>query len=383
MAPARHLLCIGIETTAEDAMRRPRLTAIPADLVSLDDYARLADDHIDAPVRAHIEGGSGAEQTLAANRAAFGITHIYNRLLADMRRGSTATRLLGTELHHPILLAPVAYQKLVHPEGEVATARGALDTLMVASTLASATLEEIAAASAGPLWFQLYMQPRREDTLALVRRAEAAGYRAIMVTLDTTVQTPPRAAQRLGFHLPGDVRAENLRDQAPLPPVALPPDASIVFQGAMADAPRAEDLGWLLSETRLPVIAKGVLHPADAEMLRSMGVAGIVVSNHGGRGLDGAPASLAALPAIRAALGRDYPVLLDGGIRSGTDAFKALARGADAVMIGRPQLHALAVAGSLGVAHMTRMIRQELEIAMALAGRATIADIDDTALFPC
>ena len=252
------------------------------------------------------------------------------------------------------MLAPVAAQKLVHAEGELATAQAAdaTETCMVVSTQASVDMETLANTDTAEKWFQLYFQREREHSLQLVKRAEAAGYSALLVTLDTPIQSLSHRAQRAGFVMPDDVVAVNLNGQQPTSQVSLTPDQSIVFQGMMNEAPRWADMDWLLQQTTLPVIAKGVLHPDDAVRLINMGVKGIVVSNHGGRALDGVPATIDALPAIRKALGDDFPLLLDGGIRSGLDVFKAIALGANAVMIGRPQLYALAVAGALGVAHI-------------------------------
>ncbi|NVK43707.1 MAG: alpha-hydroxy-acid oxidizing protein [Oceanospirillaceae bacterium] len=188
-------------------------------------------------------------------------------------------------------------------------------------------------------------------------------------------------AQRAGFELPPGVEAVNLKDRPPLPRAVLEPHQSIVFQGMMGEAPRWEDLHWLQRQTELPILVKGIQHPADALRVAEMGLDGVVVSNHGGRGLDCLPSAIEVLPRIRAAVGEDFPLLLDGGIERGTDVYKALALGADAVMVGRPQIWALAVAGALGVAHLLRVLREELEVTMALAGTPTIADITAEALF--
>lgn len=358
------------------------LRQIPADVIAAEDYERLAPDFLAPATLAYIAGGSGNEQTLQDNLNAFADLQIQPRLLTDCRHGNTARSLLGTPLPHPILLAPVGHQRLLHPEGELAASRAAAatDTCMIASTVSSVSLEEIARASTGPKWFQLYFQPRREHTLALLQRAEAAGYRAIVVTLDTPIQPVSRRAQRAGFRLPAELSPANLRDFPAPDQVVLNPGDSILFQGMMRDAPTWDDMAWLLTQTRLPILAKGVVNPADALRLRELGVAGLIVSNHGGRALDGMPATLRALPAIRNAVGADYPLLLDGGIRSGYDVFKALASGADAVLIGRPYLYALAVAGALGVAHLLKLLRDELELCMAMAGTPTLADIDRTCL---
>ena len=352
-------------------------TAIPPGILCAADYEALAVRCIDAPTLAYIAGGSGAETTLSANLRAFAQWQIRPRVLCDVSAGHTRVRVLGRAWAHPAMLAPVGWQRLVHPGGECDTARGAAaaGACFVASTLASASLEAIAAAGEGEQWFQLYFQAQRSVTLDLVRRAEAAGYRALVVTLDAPVSSPGRRAQRAGFRVPDGVQAENLRRyRAPDLP-ALAPEQSRIFQGAMRAAPTWEDLHWLLTATTLPVVVKGVLSADDACALRAAGVAALVVSNHGGRALDGVPPSLTALREIRAALGAGYPLLFDSGIRSGDDIFKALALGADAVMVGRLQAYALAVAGALGVAHMLRLLCEELELCMALAGCATVADI--------
>ena len=362
---------------------RPPIDGIPREILCAQDYEALAPDFMAAPTHAYVAGGCGRDSSVAANREAFARRRIVPRLLRDMTQGHTRVELLTGEHPHPILLAPLAYQALVHPQAETDTARAAAatDTTMVVSTLATRTLEQIAAVRGFTGWFQLYFQPHRPATRDLVRRAEAAGYRALVVTLDATIKTPSLNAQRAGFVMPADICAENLREY-PLPgQYALAPGQSRIFQGAMREAPTFDDLAWLLGQTRLPVVVKGVLHPDDALLLKGMGVAGLVVSNHGGRALDGAPASLDMLPAVRAAVGPGYPLMLDSGVCSGSDAFKALALGADAVMIGRLQAYALAVAGALGVAHMIKLMREELELCMAQAGCATLADIGPEMIF--
>ena len=283
-----------------------------------------------------------------------------------------------------MLLAPVAYQKLVHPDGERATAQAAdaLEAGFIASTMSSVSLEDIAAELSKNKWFQLYFQESREWTLSLVRRAEVAGYTALVVTVDVPINGLRNRAQRAGFALPPQVQAVNLHDMPQRSPPTLGPEQSVVFQGLMVSAPSWADLEWLGRQTPLPIIVKGIIHPDDATRVADMGLAGVVVSNHGGRTLDGLPASISALPAVRAALGPDFLVLLDSGIRRGTDIFKAIALGANAVLVGRPQVYALAVAGALGVAHMLRLLREELEVTMALTGCPTLASINSEALRP-
>lgn len=362
---------------------RAPLAHIPAEVCAAADYEALAPHFIAAPSLAYIAGGSGQDASVAANRAALEALAIVPRLLRDVRAGHTRLSLFGRTLAHPLLLAPVAYQGLVHPLGELETARAAAatETVLVVSTLASQRLEAIAAQGAGERWFQLYFQPDRGATEDLLHRAEAAGYGVLMVTLDASIKTPSLRALRAGFQMPHELRAVNL-DPYPQPaPLSLARGQSRIFQGVMATAPGWDDLAWLLERSRLPVVVKGVLHPEDARRLQAMGVAGLVVSNHGGRALDGAPASARMLPLVRAAVGAHYPVLVDGGVRSGSDVFRMLALGADAVLLGRLQMYALAVAGSLGVAHMLKLLREELELCMAQAGCATLADIGEDMIY--
>lgn len=353
---------------------------IPPGILAARDYERLAGQFIPADRLAYIAGGSGEDWTAQANVAAFGRWSIVPRVLRDLRAGHTRVRVEAEEWAQPIGLAPVAFQKLVHPRGELETARAAAaaHTALLLSTLATTPLEDVArllpAQEALPRpWFQLYLQPRREDTLALVRRAEAAGYGAIVLTLDASIQLASHRALRAGFRMPADCVPAHGASAAMAP--AVPEGASRIFQGAMALGPRAEDLAWLRTATPLPVWVKGVLDPADARALADAGCAGLVVSNHGGRTVDGVAPSLSLLPAVREAVGPHVPLLFDGGIRSGADVFKALALGASAVLVGRLQLYALAAAGALGVAHLLRLLGEELQACMAVAGCARIADI--------
>lgn len=355
------------------------MSRLPPDLHSAQCYERLAPQVLAGPVLAYVNGGSGRDLTVAANRAGWDAWHVCPRLLADVRLGHTRVRLGGSEWSRPFALAPVAHHRLAHAEGERATAMGAAaaDVCMMASTLSNCPLEAIAEAGGDHAlrWFQLYLQPSRDESLALVRRAAQAGYQAIVLTLDASIQLPSIRALSAGFSLPAECTLGNWRE-AP-EPVPLPTGhlGSRVFQGLMQSAPRWDDLDWLLAHSPLPVWVKGVLHLEDALALQARGVAGLVVSNHGGRGLDGAPSTARMLPLIRQVVGPELPLLVDGGIRSGTDVFKALALGAQGVLIGRLQLHALALGGALGVAHMLQMLGEELEVCMALAGCARVSDI--------
>ncbi|WP_372881708.1 alpha-hydroxy acid oxidase [Psychromonas sp.] len=359
------------------------LKEIPDGLVCIADYAHFAKQHISHDIYEYIAGGGADELTLQRNRRALDEIQLLPQMLKDCTQGSTATTFMGESLRHPILLAPVAFHKLVHPLGEIATAQAAsaLETTMVVSTLASQKMEDIAAQLDSAKWFQLYFQQSRAFTLTLLKRAEAAGYTKLMVTVDASLHGIRNRAQRAGFKLPPDVKAVNLEDRPELPRKVLSAEQSIVFQGMMTEAPTWEDIAWLLQNSTLPIILKGLLHPQDVVKAQRMGIAGVVVSNHGGRTLDSIPSAIELLPRIRKAVGAEYPLILDGAIERGTDIYKAIALGANTVMVGRPQLYALAVAGALGVAHMLRILREELEVTMAMMGTPEIKDINTQSLY--
>lgn len=360
-------------------------TQIPADIRCAADYERHAIHHIEAQAWQHIQSGADQNLTLSHNRAALDALRLVPQPVADLRHAHTRIELLGQTLARPLLLAPVAYQRLVHPEGELATVRAAmaLQTGMVVSTLSSFTLEEIAQAGQAaatemghstPRWFQLYMQPAREHSLQLIRRAEAAGYTAIVWTVDASIK-------RSGFALPHGVEAANLRGMPSTqhtPPLLGP----ILFGTPLIQQiPTWDDLRWLRAQTQLPIIVKGILSPAQAQQAVDLGADALIVSNHGGRVLDGVVSPIEVLPAIAQAVQGQVPLLLDSGVRHGTDVVKALALGASAALIGRPQLYALATAGLVGVAHLLHLLRAELELTMAQLGCATVADITPAVLW--
>lgn len=364
-------------------MSERRVHPVPSDVVSAADYERHARERLPADVWAYIAGAGADGLTRRWNREAFDAQRLSGRVLADMSAASTASTLFGASLPFPILLAPVAHQKLVHPDGERATVLGAaaVGAWMTISTLSSVALEEIAEGAQTTLWFQLYMQVQQEDTLRLVRRAEAAGCKALVVTVDVPVNGVRNDEQRAGFRLPAGVRPVNVEGFA-VPVPRAGPGESPVFKGLLEGAPTWTDIAWLRQQTKLPILLKGIVSPADATRALAEGVDGLVVSNHGGRALDTLPASLHALEAVAAGVRGRVPLLLDGGVRRGTDVLKALALGANAVMIGQPVLHALAVAGAVGVAHLLTLLRAEFEVAMALTGCASLAAIDRGVLWP-
>lgn len=359
----------------------PALQAVPANVVTLQDHEDAARARLDANAWAYFAGGAGDELTVAANRSAWSALPLTPRVLRPLVGGHTRCQLLGRELAHPIMLAPVAFQRLAHPDGELASAYAAamLGAGQVLSTQSSVALEPIAQAvrsepTRGPLWFQLYPQHDRGFTLALAQRAEAAGYEALVLTADAPVSGARDRERRAGFRLPAGVCAANLAGLAPAAPLTLAPGQSALFDALLHQAPTWDDLAWLRAHTRLPILLKGILHPQDVRLACELGAAGVICSNHGGRTLDTVPATAQVLARLVAAAEGRIPVLVDGGIRRGTDVLKAMALGAAAVLVGRPIVWGLANAGAAGVAHVLRLLRDELEIAMALTGCRTLAD---------
>ncbi len=362
----------------------PPLTQIPPEIAAVTDYESFARERMSASAWAYISGAAADELTLAENHNAFRRLRLRQRVLADLEGANTRLELFGHTYEYPIFLAPVAYQKMVHPDGELAAALGAsaMQAGMVVSTQASVALEDIAAMARAPLWFQLYIQQDRRFTQQLVHRAEKAGYRALVVTVDAPVNGVRNREQRASFTLPAGVDAVNLRGMLPQAAHTAQAGSSPLFGGPLlAGAPTWKDIQWLIGLARLPVLLKGITTADDAQRAIECGAAGIIVSNHGGRTLDTLPATIDTLPAVARAVNRRIPILLDGGIRRGTDIFKALALGATATLIGRPYVYGLAAAGAPGVAHVLHMLRAELEVAMALTGRPTLGDIDSSAIW--
>lgn len=369
----------------------PKVASIPSGVVTLIDHENHARKVLDENAQAYFYGGAGDELTMHTNSYAWSTLKLQPRVLQPLAGGHTRMQLLGKTLAHPIFLAPVAYQRMAHPDGELASAHAAaaLGAGMVLSTQSSTSLESVAAAvlssgniaTRGPLWFQLYMLHGRGFTKELVQRAEAAGYEALVVTVDAPTQGYRDRERRSNFKLPIGISAVNLAGLPDALTAALKPGQSALFDGLLTTAPTWDDITWLQSVTRLPIILKGILHEDDARQAAGLGVAGIVVSNHGGRTLDTAVATADVLPRIAQKLAGDIPILVDGGIRRGTDVLKAIALGATAVMVGRPYVYGLANAGAVGVAHVLRLLRDELEVAMALTGCATLSQVSAKVIY--
>ena len=359
------------------AQGRPTGAAAPARLLTLRDYERAARRALDPMAWGYFRSGADGQKTLRDNRRAFGRWEIWPRVLVDVAERDLSTSVLGTRIAFPILVAPTAYHRMAHPDGEQGTARAAaeLETIMVVSTLATTSLEDVASAAAGTRWFQLYVHKDRGFTEALVRRAVAAGYSALVVTVDTPLLGRRLADERSGFCLPAGLQMQNLVEAT----AGVSGDASMLasYVASRHDAAFTwRDLDWLRSISGLPLVLKGIVRADDGARAADSGVDAVVVSNHGARQLDGGPATLTALPAVVDAVAGRCEVLLDGGIRWGTDVLKAVALGARAVLVGRPVLWGLAVDGERGVASVLGLLRDELSRAMALAGCARIGDID-------
>ncbi|MFC4147542.1 alpha-hydroxy acid oxidase [Micromonospora mangrovi] len=340
--------------------------------VSLTDFAEAARAVVPPQVWDWVEGGSGTETTLAANRAALDRIAVLPRVLTGVEAPRTDAPLLGRTQAMPVAVAPMAYQKLVHPDGEreLAAAARAAGVPYVSSTLSSTPIEEVAAVGA-ELWFQLYWLRDRGMVTELVDRAEAAGCTALVVTVDVPVLARRWRDLRNGFALPPHVTAANLpggRDDLAhqgVPGVsAVAAHIGAVFTPTLSWA----DLEWLRGRTRLPLLVKGILDPRDAVLAAEVGAAGVIVSNHGGRQLDGAPGSADMLPEVVAAVGDRCEVLLDSGVRGGLDVLRALALGASGVLVGRPMLWALAVGGRAGADAALALLAAELRDALTLAG---------------
>jgi 4-hydroxymandelate oxidase len=361
------------------------------DLVNLFDVEAAARERLSRDTFDYFASGAQDEVTLRENRRAFDRVTLRYRVLVDVARRELATSVLGTRVASPILIAPMAFQRLAHPDGELATARAAAaaGTVIILSTLASAGLEEVRAATRAALWFQLYVYKDRGATRELVERAEAAGYGALVLTVDAPVLGRRERDLRNRFRLPeqfqlptsvADGEAQMKADAARRAPAALadaPPASELATLVARMVDPSLSwrDVDWLRSITRLPLVVKGIVRGDDACRAAEHGASAVVVSNHGGRQLDTAVATIRALPEVVDVAGGRLEILIDGGVRRGTDVIKALALGAKAVLVGRPVLWGLALDGERGVSQVLEMLRAEFDLAMALCGCSTIGDV--------
>jgi isopentenyl diphosphate isomerase/L-lactate dehydrogenase-like FMN-dependent dehydrogenase len=359
----------------------------PAQPISPEELEERARAVLPTPAYIYVAGGAGGEETVRANRGAFRRWRIVPRFLRDVSRRDLGVEVLGRRLPAPVLVAPIGVQSMLHPEAELAVARAArsLGVLMVLSTVSSTPLEAVAEALGdSPRWFQLYWPKDPALAASLVGRAERAGYEAVVVTLDTYLYgwrerdlqqawLPFAHLQGIANYLTDPV----FRAALPEPPERDPAAIARHFLAVVSNpALTWDDLAWLRKQTRLPILLKGLLHPDDARRAVDHGVAGVIVSNHGGRQVDGAVASLDALPAVAEAVAGRAAVLFDGGIRRGADVFKALALGARAVLLGRPYCWGLAVGGEKGVRDVLRNLLADVELTMGLAGCAACAEVD-------
>jgi lactate 2-monooxygenase len=339
----------------------------------------------------YVAGGAGAEQTMRANLDAFERRQIVPRMLRDVSARDLSTTVLGTAMPAPLMLAPVGVQSIVHPEAELAAARAAAarGVPFILSTAASHSIEQVAEAMGeASRWYQLYWPRERALAASFVERAERAGFGAIVLTLDTWFLgwRPRDLANAYLPFLKGEGVANYFSDPVFRAALEKPPEEDPgpaighwAYQFANPTVSWA-DLEWLKEQTTLPVVLKGIVHSDDAARAQQAGVDGLIVSNHGGRQVDGSLGALNALEAIRAAVGAELPLLFDSGVRGGADIFKALALGADAVCIGRPYMYGLALAGQAGVEHVLRCLLAELDLTLALSGYTSIAQVDRAAL---
>lgn len=349
------------------------------DLINLLDFERAAQDRLSPMARDYYGSGAEDEVTLRDNRAAYERLRLRYRVLVDVAERDLSLSLFGQKASMPILIAPTAFQKMAHPDGEAATARaaGAAGTIMVLSTIATTSIEDVTEAATGPVWFQLYVYKDRGATLNLIRRAEAAGCSALVLTVDAPVWGRREPDIRNKFQLPEQLSVTNLTSDGKqsFPKAAEGSGLAAYIAEQFDPALTWKDLEWLRSITTLPILVKGIVRGDDASRAAACGVSGVVVSNHGGRQLDTAPATIDVLSEIAEAVDGRAEILVDGGVRRGTDVVKALALGARAVLIGRPVLWGLAVDGEAGVSQVLSLLRHEFDVAMALCGCRSLSAV--------
>jgi 4-hydroxymandelate oxidase len=344
------------------------------DLLTLDEIEELAKVRMSHMAYEYVSAAAADEYTLRWNRESYSRLRIRPRVLRDVGRVSTEVTLLGRGMPHPIVLAPAAYQRLMHKDGELATARGAgaARATLTVSSCATASVEEIAKVATSPLWFQIYVQADREFTRAQIQRAEGAGCSALVLTVDTPTLGARNRQAKAKFALPAGVTCPHLMPGAAESRSIIDPTLTVVTW---------KDVGWIRSFATVPLLLKGILDPDDAALAIGEGGQGIIVSNHGARNLDTVPATIDALPSVIERVSGRVPVLVDGGIRRGTDVLKAMALGASAVLVGRPYCYGLAAGGADGVHRVVEILRRELEMAMMLAGWPSLRDVNRALLW--
>ncbi len=368
---------------SNDAKGEPLMTQ--SDPLNLREYAALAKTNLSEMAWGYYAGGADDEVTLRENEMAWGRARLHYRILADVAKRSTQTRILGKELSFPVLAAPTAFHRLADDQGEVATARAttAAGTAMILSSLSTVDVEEVTAAATGPILFQLYMYRDRGISRDLLRRVEDAGCQAIVLTVDAPIWGNRESDVRDKFSLPGHMEIRNLLPEGTLSFSSHGGSGLAEFCHEHLDPGlRWEDVEWLRAATKLPIVVKGVCRPDDAIRAVQCGVSAVLVSNHGGRQLDTAPATFDVLPAVCEAVDEKAEVWVDGGIRRGTDVIKAMASGANAALVGRPILWGLAAQGEAGVANIWSILHDEFDRAMALCGCADVDQITADLLGP-
>lgn len=339
-----------------------------SELINLFDFEQMAATKMTRMAYEYVASGAADEVTLRWNREGFDNIKLNTTVLNDISKLDTKLSLFGQELAHPILIAPTAFHRIMHPEAEIATAKGAgiASATYVVSSFTTTPLEEIIKVATQPLWFQLYVRDDRAYTKDLIQKAESLGYQALCVTVDTPTPGIRDRQARVGFALPDDVIAHY----------------SLGEIGAPKNPITWKDIEWLQTFTKIPVLLKGIMNPIDAVKAVQSGVSGIIVSNHGARNLDTVPSTIEVLPQIADKVNQQIPILLDGGVRRGTDVMKAIALGAKAILVGKPICYGLACGGATGVAKVLQILNHELLLAMMLTGRVSLANIDRSAIWP-
>jgi 4-hydroxymandelate oxidase len=343
-------------------------------ILTLGEFETLAQSRMSPMAFAYIAGGAGDELTLSANSEDWNRIRLKPKTLVDVSEIDMSTELLDQKLQLPVLLAPAAFHRLCCTEGELATVRGANEAgvPLVLSSFSTCAVEEVAAAARHPVWLQLYFQKDRGVTRHMIQRAESSGCKAVCVTVDTPVLGARYREIRNGFEIPKDFKFPNVE----VGQVSHAAPYGSIYKEHLNPRLSWKDIEWLCSITKLPIVLKGILDPEDASTAPGVGVSGLIVSNHGARNLDTVPSTAEALPRITERMNGRLPILVDGGIRRGTDVLKAIALGARAVLIGRPYMYGLAIGGAAGVARVIEILRAELMMAMALTGCITIRQID-------